>query len=152
MNKEVAAVLNKSVLLVDDDARMLRALEKVLREEGLDVVPAFEAAEAVEILTGRHKRVDLVITDLRMPFVNGMTLLYAIHEIFPRLPVIVLTAFGSPEVRAECLQQGAIAFIEKPVKSSELIEIVIDAVNPGRTGGQLGALAHGKVKGKGGGK
>ena len=109
------AMPNKTILIVDDDARMLRALEKVLHGEGMTVIPAFEASEAVEILTQRTRRVDLVITDLRMPFVNGITLLYAIHEILPALPVIVLTAFGDPDVRAECYRQGAAAFLEKPM-------------------------------------
>jgi DNA-binding NtrC family response regulator len=124
------AICNKSILVVDDDARMLRAVEKVLRNEGWIVIPAFEAAEAVEVLTRRQKRVDLVITDLRMPFINGMTLLYAIHELFPALPVIVLTAFGSPDVRAECLRNGAAAFLEKPLESRRLLAIVAEVLGP----------------------
>ena len=83
-----------------------------------------------------------MITDLRMPFVTGMTLLYAIHELSPRLPVIVLTAFGSPEIRAECLQQGAVAFIEKPVESRELVEAVSEAFGSRHTAGQVPAAAH----------
>jgi two-component system response regulator HydG len=150
MNKAVTAISDKCLLVIDDDARMLRALEKVLREEGIDVIAAFEAAEAVEILTRRQKKIDLVITDLRMPFVSGMTLLYAVHEIFPKLPVIVLTAFGNPEVRAECMRQGAVAFIEKPVKSQELIETVSKALDAERTGAQIIATAHNEKRGKGG--
>lgn len=115
---------NKSILVVDDDARMLRALEKVLQDEGFAVIPAFESAEALDILTRRHTKVELVITDLRMPFVNGITLLYAIHEIFPKLPVIVLTAFASPDVRSECLRQGAVAFLEKPMESEQLLTTI----------------------------
>ena len=67
---------------------------------------------------------DLVITDLRMPFLNGITVVYAIHQIFPALPVIVLTAFGSPDVRAECLVQGASAFLEKPLDTIQLLAAV----------------------------
>jgi len=146
MNKTVPSVSNKSVLVVDDDARMVRALERVLRDEGMDVTPAFDAGEAVEILTRRQKKFDLVITDLRMPFVNGMTLLYAIHEIFPALPVIVLTAFGSPDVRAECLQQGAVAFMEKPVKSQKLIETALKAFDSPQTRAQRIAKAQGNKR------
>jgi DNA-binding NtrC family response regulator len=121
MNKPVTAISNQSILVVDDDARMLRALEKVLRDDGMDVIQAFGAGEALEILTQRQKKVDLVVTDLRMPFVNGLTLLYAIHEVFPALPVVVLTAFGSPDVRAECLRQGAAAILEKPLDAEHLL-------------------------------
>jgi DNA-binding NtrC family response regulator len=123
---------NKSILVVDDDAAMLRALERVLEGEGASVACAAEAEEAVEILTRRQKSIDLVITDLRMPFVNGMTLLYAIHEIFPALPVIVLTAFGSPEVKNECLRQGAAEFLEKPLDTAQLLGAIRHAVGPRR--------------------
>jgi DNA-binding NtrC family response regulator len=115
---------DKSVLIVDDDPGMLRALDKVLSREGAVVACAACAADAVEILTGRKKRIDLVITDLRMPFVTGITVLYAIHEIFPALPVIVLTAFGSADVKAECLRQGAAAFLEKPLDTPQLLTAI----------------------------
>jgi two-component system response regulator HydG len=115
---------DKSVLVVDDDPGMLRALDKVLSREGAVVTCAACAADAVEILTGRKKRIDLVITDLRMPFVTGITVLYAIHEIFPALPVIVLTALGSPDVKSECLHQGAAAFLEKPLDTPQLLTAI----------------------------
>ncbi|MEO8427181.1 MAG: response regulator [Verrucomicrobiota bacterium] len=115
---------DKSILVIDDDPGMLRALDKVLRSKGATVTCANWAGDAVEILTSRKKQFDLVITDLRMPFVNGMTVIYAIHEIFPALPVIVLTAFANPEVRAACREQGAVAFLEKPLESQELITAV----------------------------
>jgi DNA-binding NtrC family response regulator len=84
----------------------------------------------VEILTRREKVIDLVITDLRMPFVNGVTLVYAIHEVFAELPVIVLTAFGSEDVKEECLRQGAVALLEKPLDTSELLAVIEDAFTP----------------------
>lgn len=115
---------NKSILVIDDDAGMLRALDKVLTGEGAAVSCADFAGDAVEILTQRQKKIDLVITDLRMPFVNGLTVVYAIREVFPALPVIVLTAFGSPDVKAECLQQGAAAVLEKPLDTSELLAAI----------------------------
>ncbi len=121
---------NKSILVVDDDAAMLRALERVLESEGASVARAAEAEAAVEILTRRQKHIDLVITDLRMPFVNGMTLIFAIHEIFPTLPVIVLTAFGSPEVKDECLRQGAAEFLEKPLDTAQLLGAIQRVVGP----------------------
>ncbi len=117
-------IRNKSVLIIDDDARMLRALEKVLAGEGCTVTCATWVVDAVEILTERKKQFDLVITDLRMPFVTGITGVYAIHELLPKLPIIVLTAFGSPDVKAECLRQGARAFLEKPLDSPQLLEVV----------------------------
>lgn len=111
-------------MIIDDDAGMLRALEKVLIGEGASVTSASWAGDAVEILTKRDKNYDLVITDLRMPFVTGLTVVYAVHKIYPRLPVVVLTAFASPDVKAECYRQGAVAFLEKPLDSSDLLAAV----------------------------
>ncbi len=119
-----ANLCDKSFLVVDDDEAMLRALDRVLKAEGATVAVATAAADAVEILTQRRRCIDLVITDLRMPLVTGMTLLYAIHKIFPRLPVIVLTALGSPDVKAECLREGAAEFLEKPLDASQLLEAI----------------------------
>jgi DNA-binding NtrC family response regulator len=115
---------DKSVLIIDDDTGMLRALDKVLTGAGAVVTRAQCAGDAVEVLTARRQNFDLVITDLRMPFVTGLTVVHAIHQIFPALPVIVLTAFGSTDVKAECFRQGASAFLEKPLDTSELLAAV----------------------------
>lgn len=115
---------NRSILVVDDDARWLRALEKVLTGEGAVVFHAQWAGDVLEILTARKLQFDLLITDLRMPFVNGLTVVYSVRKMFPALPIIVLTAFGSPEVKAECLRQGAAAFLEKPLDTPALLAVI----------------------------
>jgi DNA-binding NtrC family response regulator len=115
---------NKSVLIVDDDPGMLRALDKVLAGEGADVICAAWAGDAIDILTARRKMIDLVITDLRMPIITGMMVVYAIHEVFPALPVVVLTAVASPDVKTECLRQGAVAFLEKPLDTPQLLTAI----------------------------
>jgi DNA-binding NtrC family response regulator len=117
-------IRNKSIMLIDDDDRMLRALAKVLGSEGADITCANWAGDAIDVLTARQKQIDLVITDLRMPFVTGLTVVYAIHEVFPDLPVIVLTALSSPEMKAECLREGAAAFLEKPLNTLQLLKAI----------------------------
>lgn len=116
-------ILNKKILVVDDDERMLRALDKTLRGEGAMVTTTQWAGDAIEILS-RREEVDLIITDLRMPLVTGAMLVHSISQILPNLPIIVLTAFGSPEVRAECLRQGAAAFLEKNLTTSQLLAAI----------------------------
>jgi DNA-binding NtrC family response regulator len=117
-------ICQKSILVVDDDARWLRALDKVLTGEGAVVFRAQWAGDVLELLTARKLQFDLLITDLRMPFVTGLTLVYSVRKMFPTLPIIVLTAFGSPDVKAECLNQGTAAFLEKPLDTAALLNVI----------------------------
>jgi FixJ family two-component response regulator len=60
-----------------------------------------------------------------MPFVPGERAIRVVHEILPQLPIMVLTAFGGPEVEAECIRQGAVAFLEKPLDTSRLLQVLV---------------------------
>jgi DNA-binding NtrC family response regulator len=112
----------KSIVVVEDDAAMLRALGRILRGEGAKVLPASCAEDALESLSKRPGPFDLVITDLRLPTLDGKAVLDAVKASHPRVPVIIITAFGSPTLRTECLSLGAAAFLEKPVESATLLE------------------------------
>lgn len=115
---------NRSVLIVEDDAAMLRAVGKVLKGERYEVACASWVDEAIEHLASRKKPFDLVITDLRLPFVNGKSILNAVKVAFPNVPVIIITAFGSPEMKAQCLAEGASAFLEKPLDTPRLLAAI----------------------------
>ena len=114
---------NKSVLLVDDNARMLRELEKVLGGEGCKVTCASLLADAIDILLQKKTLMDLVITDLWRPTVTSLAGLHAIHNLFPDVPVIVLSTFGSSEVKAACLRLR-VPFLEKPLETWQLLSAV----------------------------
>src|SRR5467141_1558168 len=113
---------DKSVLVVDDDPGMLRAMIKVLTKEGMRVTGVSDSVAVVKKLADSEKRFDLVITDLRMPIFSGRGVL-ALASALPELPVIIITAFGGPDVEAQTLRLGAFAFLEKPVSSAQLIEV-----------------------------
>jgi DNA-binding NtrC family response regulator len=128
------SLVNRTVLLIDDNTKMLRAVTKVLSDEGATVYCAEWVGDALDLLTNRQTPIDLVITDLRMPHVTGMTVIYAVHQIFPSVPVIVLTAFGSTEMRDACYREGAAAFLEKPLDTAQLlaaVELVMSIKTPG---------------------
>jgi DNA-binding NtrC family response regulator len=128
----------KAILIIDDDAAMLRALNKVLSDEGAVVACASWAGEVMERLADNQGHFDLIITDLRMPILNGRSVLGAVKKALPEVPVIVITAFGSPEVEAECLEKGAAAFLEKPLDTPQLLaalERVLSTRKPGRKWG-----------------
>jgi DNA-binding NtrC family response regulator len=114
---------NKSVLVVDDDPGMLRAMTKVLVTQGMQVTGVSDPVVVVKKLADSEKRFDLVITDLRMPMFSGRGVL-ALASALPELPVIIITAFGGPDVQAQALRLGAFAFLEKPVAAPQLIDVV----------------------------
>jgi DNA-binding NtrC family response regulator len=120
---------DKSVLVVDDDPGMLRAMTKVLVREGMQVTSVSDPAAVATKLAGSERRFDLVISDLRMPLFSGRGIL-ALASVLPALPVIIITAFGGSDVEAQTLRLGASAFLEKPVTAARLIEVVKRALAP----------------------
>jgi two-component system, NtrC family, C4-dicarboxylate transport response regulator DctD len=120
---------DKSVLVVDDDPGMLRAMTKVLAREGMQVTSVSDPAAVATKLADSKKRFDVVISDLRMPMFSGRGVL-ALASVLPALPVIIITAFGGPDVEAQALALGAFAFLEKPVTAVRLIEVVKRALAP----------------------
>jgi DNA-binding NtrC family response regulator len=126
------SIYRKSILIIDDDVAMLGALKKVLSAEGALVTSASWGGDAMEHLTDKSERFDLVITDLRMPILGGQSILGAVSVGLPQVPVIVVTAFGDPKVRAECLRKGAAAFLEKPVDTPQLLAAIEGALTRGK--------------------
>jgi two-component system, NtrC family, response regulator AtoC len=125
----------KSILVIDDDKAMLRALNKVLTGEGGIVSSASWVGEVMEKLSDEQGCFDLIITDLRMPVLGGRSILGAVRASLPEVPVIVITAFGTPELRAECQQRGAAAFLEKPIDTAQLLTAIDRAFSTRREGG-----------------
>ncbi len=121
---------NRSVLIIDDDVGMLRALNRVLSGEGCMVASASSAEAAVKFLSNGQQYFDLIITDLRMPVIDGMGILRGVKQAYPEVPVIIITAFGSPEAKTESYQLGATAFLEKPVDTQRLLATIDRVLAP----------------------
>jgi two-component system response regulator AtoC len=100
------------VLVVDDEPHMRRVLEIMLQKAGHSVYAAGNGREALEIL--QSNPVDLVITDMRMPEMNGIELLIRLREYGSEVPVIVITAHGSIESAVEAMKYGASDYILRP--------------------------------------
>ncbi len=109
----------KTILLIDDDKSFRRVIEYQLVEEGYEVITADNGSIGLNILS--NKRIDLVITDIRMPEMNGLELLKTLKEISYDATVIVVTAYGSIESAVEAMQLGANDYITKPVDKNELL-------------------------------
>ena len=102
-----------NILVVDDEPNSLFGICQALNEEGLKAIPAQNGKEALEAI--RSDSIDLLITDERMPDLTGMQLLGEVKKFNARLPVILITAYGSVTLAVEALKQGAFYFFEKPV-------------------------------------
>jgi len=119
-------VKQPNVLLVDDDRNFLRVLTYHVREFGFHATPASSGKEALERLG--EEKIDLVVTDLKMPEMDGIQLLAAIRENFPSLPVIVLTAHGSIDKAVEAIKLGAFDFLTKPFEKEEIHQTMVNAL------------------------
>jgi len=107
------------LLIVDDEPSTLSVLTTLLKAEGYDVTSALGGEKASEVLRAEH--FDLMLSDIRMSPVDGMTLLRQAHDECPAMSVIMLTAYGSVATAIEALKLGAFDYVTKPFKVDELI-------------------------------
>lgn len=108
-----------TVLIVDDEKNYPPIIAAVLQEEGYETLTANSGQKALEIL--KHSDVDLVLTDMKMPQMDGIQLLEHIKKQDPDLPIIMMTAFGSVEKAVEAMQKGAYSYILKPFDNERLV-------------------------------
>jgi nitrogen regulation protein NR(I) len=116
----------KQVLIVDDEPNLRKILSAQLTRDGYDVLTAEDGEQGLQLLREHH--IDLVITDLKMPKVDGMTLLKKALEEEPELPVVLVTAHGTIDTAVEALKTGAFDFVTKPFDKDEVRQIVAKAL------------------------
>jgi two-component system NtrC family response regulator len=116
-----------TVLIVDDERNYLLVLEALLSEEGYQVITAEGALRGLECLD--ENELDVVITDMKMPGMDGMDFMERVQLRQPDLPVIMMTAFGSVEKAVQAMRKGAFDYILKPFKNEELKLTIGKAIN-----------------------
>jgi two-component system NtrC family response regulator len=116
----------ETILIVDDEKNYPRILSAVLEEEGFETLCANSGYEALEIL--KNSDVDLVLTDMKMPKMDGIELLEKIKDKDQDLPVIMMTAHGTVDKAVEAMQKGAYSYILKPFDNNRLILYVNKAI------------------------
>jgi DNA-binding NtrC family response regulator len=119
-------VTKPRILLVDDDRNFLRVLAYQVAEFGFQVISATAAAEALGHV--EEGKVDLVISDLRMPGMDGLELLHEIRGRALDIPVVLLTAHGSIDKAVDAIKAGAFDFLQKPFEKEELRVSVLNAL------------------------
>jgi DNA-binding NtrC family response regulator len=112
----------KTILVIDDDKMILMILKQTLTKAGYRAYTVASGEEGITLLATTH--VDLVLTDYLMPGMSGIEVLNIIKQNQPLLPIIILTGHGDVALTIKAIQLGAVDFIEKPIHSKELIEVI----------------------------
>src|SRR5881392_2532149 len=110
------------ILLVEDDAENRAAMAKVLEAAEYMVVETDNGQQALDIL--QEEDIDILVTDLRLPVMDGVELLKRAKAVQQDLEIIMITGFGTVEVAVEAIKEGAYDFITKPVKKVQLLRAV----------------------------
>lgn len=128
----------KKVLIVDDEETLTWSMSKSLSKDKdkYEVLVANNGKEALNHL--KNNDIDLVISDIRMPDINGLDLLVRVKKDYPKIKFIIMTAYGSPEVQREANRRGSIYYIEKPFEINEIRKMIIELI--GKKGGFKGKV------------
>jgi two-component system, NtrC family, response regulator HydG len=116
----------RTILLVDDHKPFRDSLAKILEGEGLRVMPANDGEEALDIL--RREFIHLILTDLKMPKMDGVELLKVAKTMRPEIEVILITGYGTVDTAVTSMKDGAFDYIQKPFKPREILKLVRKAL------------------------
>lgn len=112
----------KTIIIIDDDKFILNVFSRILQKQGYNVDVVETGQETLEKMN--EKKYDLALIDVNLPDINGIDLVSKLNSINPDLIKIVITGFPSIEDATNAMDQGVIAYLVKPVKSEELIELI----------------------------
>jgi two-component system, NtrC family, response regulator AtoC len=119
-----------TILIIDDDDQLRKSFNKLLTEEGYHSKCAASGEAGLKII--QEEIPDLVILDMRLPGMNGFETFQGIHEVEPKLPVIIMTAFGTTETAIEATKMGAFDYILKPFDIPEMLVVIKQALEASR--------------------
>ena len=119
-----------TILIIDDDDQLRKSFLKLLFEEGYLAQGAASGEAGLELIQSQLP--DLVIVDIRLPGMNGLETFEAIHALEPKLPVIIMTAFGTTETAIEATKMGAFDYILKPFEIPDMLAVIKQALEAGR--------------------
>ncbi|MBF0103770.1 MAG: sigma-54-dependent Fis family transcriptional regulator [Deltaproteobacteria bacterium] len=120
----------ETILIVDDDLQLLKSFKKILIAEGYNVIIAQTGQEGINLVESRSP--DLVLMDIKMPGMSGYDAFLIIHDIDPKLPLIIMTAYGTTDMAIEATKMGAFDYIFKPFDIPEILELIKDAIKSGQ--------------------
>lgn len=110
------------ILVVDDDAIVIKSCRRILESEGFEVLTVSGAEEALEMI--KTFEVDLLLIDVKMPKYDGLYLMREIKKELPEVPIIVMSGYPTQETINEVMKLGANQFIPKPFRPDELMRVI----------------------------
>ena len=119
-----------TILIIDDDDQLRKSFNKLLGEEGYHPKCAASGEAGLKLI--QEQVPDVVILDMRLPGMNGFETFQAIHKMEPKLPVIIMTAFGTTETAIEATKMGAFDYILKPFDIPEMLVVIKQALEASR--------------------
>ena len=119
-----------TILIVDDDAQLRQSFERILCEEGHTVRTAPTAEEGIALV--KKEVPDLVIMDVRLPGMDGLEAFGVIHDLEPKLSVIIMTAHGTTDTAIEATKIGAFDYVTKPFEIPDMLDLISQALESGR--------------------
>jgi DNA-binding NtrC family response regulator len=131
-----------TLLIIEDEERMRRLLELVLKQEGYELLLADSGEEGIRLLNNGG-RIDLIVTDLQLGHSSGLDVLEAAKRALPGVPVLIITGFGTVKSAVEAMQKGAYDYISKPVDHDELKIVIARALEARRLSQDYHALQAG---------
>ncbi len=121
---------NPKILLVEDDTNIATGLQKVMRANGYDVTALSRGDTGLE--RALAEPFDVVVTDLKLPGLDGLELVRQLHQAKPKLPIILITAHGTTEIAIEATKWGAFDYVPKPFEVEELLDLTAKALESSR--------------------
>ncbi len=126
-DEKYSALKNKNILIVDDNATVLKLLTAILCKSGLKCIEATSGKMALEIIKNNQK-IDLILMDIQMPDMDGITAMNLIREIHPSIKIIAQTANAFEEDKNKYIHIGFNGYISKPFKRNEIIKTVTSII------------------------
>ncbi len=119
-----------TILIVDDDDQLRKSFEKLLSQEGYQVISAASGEAGLAVL--EKERPELVILDIRLPGMNGLAVFERMHAMDSKLPVVIMTAYGTTETAIKATKMGAYDYILKPFDIPDMLNTIRAALSAGR--------------------
>ena len=121
---------NGRVLVVDDEPDVRNVVKRILTKAGYDVIEAEDGEKAIEAINEGENPLllNVIISDIRMPKINGVEAINYFQQQWPRVPLIVLTGFPDMEMAIGFLKKGIVDYLVKPVEKERLISAVVKAI------------------------